>query len=65
MRRISKAAAGAAAAMALLSGVAGAALAATAATGPNGAVRVCNPTAIEYGNTAPCETSNATMVEYA
>jgi hypothetical protein len=66
MRRIGKAAAGAAAAMALLGGIGGAALAAApAASAASGAVRVCNPTAVEYGNTAPCERSNMTAIEYA
>ena len=70
MARISKAAAGVAASMALLGGIGGAALAAipvgTAAMayGAAGRVVVCNPTAVEYGTSVGCATSDATAIEY-
>ena len=64
MGRISKAAAGAAASVALLGGIAGTVLTAVP-VGAAGAVRVCHPTAVEYGATAPgCATPHVTAIEY-
>jgi hypothetical protein len=64
MGRISRAAASVAAGMALPAGLGGAALA-MAPAGATGAVRVCNPTAVEYATLIPCARPDVTAVEYA